>query len=108
MLIEVDEPFDILIQRYVDETKNQTILETLDTHENSVDLSMQSRVFFQNGQYDEAERCSRQCIENTKVLLESETQRNEGWFLVRKNLNNIKDPEKARVILEELLLGIEI
>ena len=108
MLIEDHKPFDVVMQRYVDETKNQTILETLDTHENSVYLSMQSRVFYQNGQYDEAERCARQCIENTKVLLESETQRNDGWFLVRKNLNNIKDSEKARVILEELLLGIEI
>ena len=108
MLIEVHKPFDILMQRYVDETKNENLLETLDTHENAVYLSMQSSVLYQNGQYDEAERCARQCIENTKVLLESETQRNEGWFLVRKNLNNIKDSEKARVILEELLLGIEI
>ena len=108
MLIEVHEPFDILMQRYVDETKNEKLLETLDTRENAVYLSMQSRVLYQNGQYDEAERCARQCIEHTKVLLESETQRNEGWFLVRKNLNNIKDSEKARVILEELLLGIEI
>ena len=47
-------------------------------------------------------------IENTKVFLESDTQRNEGWFLVRKSLNNIKDSEKARVILEELLLSLEI
>ncbi|SVC56564.1 uncharacterized protein METZ01_LOCUS309418, partial [marine metagenome] len=108
MLIEVHKPFDILMQRYVDETKNEIILETLDTRENAIYLSMQSRVLYQNGQYYEAERCARQCIENTKVFLESETQRNVGWFLVRKNLNNIKDSEKARVILEELLLGLEI
>ena len=69
MLIEVHKPFDILMQRYVDETKNENLLETLDTHENAVYLSMQSRLLYQSGQYDEAERCARQCIENTKVLL---------------------------------------
>mgnify|MGYP002011661566 CR=1 FL=1 len=107
MLIEVHRPFDRLIQRYFDETENKNILETLDVHEIAVHLSMQSRVFYQNGKFDEAESCARQCIENSKVLLQSETLRNEGWFLIRKSLSNIKDSKKTRVILEELLLSIE-
>ena len=82
--------------------------ECIDKAKELENLKDQALAKYHLGQYDEAERCARQCIENTKVLLESETQRNEGWFLVRKNLNNIKDSEKARVILEELLLGIEI
>ena len=108
LLIEAHEPFDILMHRYFDETKNERILKKLDPHENVVHLSMQSRVLYQNGQYDEAERCARQCIENTKVLLKSEVWRNQGWFLVKKNLDSIKGSENARGVLEELLLSIEI
>ena len=45
---------------------------------------------------------------NTReILLKNETQRTDGWLLVKKSLKNIKDSKKARVILEQILPGIE-
>ena len=39
----------------------------------------------------------------TKVFFENVEQRPEGWLLVKKSLKNIKDSEKARIILEKIL-----
>ena len=65
-----------------------------------------SQYFFQNGQYDEAKECAKRCVNETKPLLEDEARRDDGWLLVKKSLKSIKDSEKARSILEHLLLGI--
>ena len=107
MLVEAHKPFDILLQRYFDETKNKKVFEILDEHENAVHLSMQSHSFYQNGEYDKAQLFATQCLEETKELFENKTQLNDSWLLVRKSLKHINDPDKAREILEELLLSIK-
>ena len=107
MLITYHKPFNALIQRYFDKTKNEKILETLKGREETVHLSMKSQYYYQNGQYNEAEECARRCINRTKVLLNNEAQRSDGWLLVKKSLRNIKDSGKARIILEQILQSIE-
>ena len=106
MLVTFDETFNALIQRYFDNVNNEEILETLGVHARATHLSMQSQYFYQNGQYDKAEGCARRCVNKTKALLEDETQCDDGWLLVRKSLKNIKNSERARSLLEQLLLTV--
>ena len=99
-------PFDALIQRYFEEAKNEKTFATTDGHETAVHLSMQSQYFYQNGQYNEAEECAKQCVNETRALLESEFGHDDAWLLVKNSLKNIKDSEKARSVLEQLLLSM--
>ena len=107
MHITDHKPFDALIQRYFDETKNEKIFATLEGREKAVHLSMQSQYFYKNGQYDEAEERAKRCVNETKALLKNEPGRDDGWLLVKKSLKNIKNSEKARDVLEQLLLSID-
>ena len=99
-------PFDALIQRYFEETKNEKTFATMDGHEKAVHLSMQSQYFYQNGQYNEAEECAKRCVNETRALLQSEFGHDDAWLLVKRSLKNIKDSEKARRVLEQLLLSM--
>ena len=98
-------PFDALIQRYFEETKNEKTFATMDGHEKAVQLSMQSQYFYQIGQYNEAEECAKRCVIETRDLLESEFGHDDVWLLVKNSLKNIKDSEKARSVLEQFLLS---
>ena len=106
MRITDHKPFDALIQRYFEETKNEKTFTTMGGHEKAVHLSMQSQYFYQNGQYNEAEECAKRCVNETRALLESECGHDDAWLLVKKSLKNIKDSEKARNVLEQLLLSM--
>ena len=93
-----------MIQRYFETTKNEKLSKTLSPHEKATHFAIKSLYFYQIGQYDKAEDCAGRCLNNAKILLEDEAQCNDGWFLVRKSLNNIKPSGKARMLLEQLLL----
>ena len=41
-----------------------------------------------------------------KTLLKNKAQRSDGWLLLKKSLRSIKDSEKARIILEQILQGV--
>jgi len=103
MVVTYHKPFNTLMQRYFNKIESEKILKTLVKHEKTVHLSMQSQYYYQNGQHDEAEECAKRCLNETKVFFENVEQRPEGWLLVKKSLKNIKDSEKARIILEKIL-----
>ena len=106
MLVTFDETFNVLLQRYFDCVNNEEYVETLGVRERAAHLSMQSQYFYQKGQYDKAEGCARKCVNKTKTLLEDETQCDDGWLLIKKCLKNIKNPARARRLLEQLLTTI--
>ena len=99
-------PFNLLIQKYFNKIKNKKIFEKLKGYEKAVHLAMKSQYFYENNQYNEAEDCSRQCINEIKIFLKNKTLRSDGWLLVKKSLRNIKDSGKARIILEQILQGV--
>ena len=41
----------------------------------------------------------------TKSLLKNKTQRSDGWLLIKKSLKNIKNPQKAKIILDSCPLN---
>ena len=99
-------PFNLLVQKYFRKIKDKKIFEKLKGYEKAVHLAMKSQYFYENSQYNEAEDCSRQCVGEIKILLKNKTQRSDGWLLLKKSLRSIKDSEKARIILEQILQGV--
>ena len=103
----VHQPFDALIQRYFDETGDQKPIATLEGHDKAVHLAMQSQYYYKSGHYVEADECAKQCINETKDLLEDDVARADEWLLVQKSLKHIKNSENAREYLEQLIPSMD-
>ena len=95
-----------MITIYFNKIEKEKIFQTLGNYDRAVHLSMQSQYFYQKGQYDEVEKSVLQCFEEIKKLFKNKSQSSDGWLLIRKCLKNIKDKEKAEVILKQILQNI--
>ena len=62
------------------DNESKKIFETLKGREKAIHLSMKSQYFYQNGQYNEAEECAKQCVNETRALLESEFGNDDAWL----------------------------
>jgi tetratricopeptide (TPR) repeat protein len=107
MLVIYNKTFDETIQNYFDQIKKDNFYKKLENYDMAVHLSMQSQYFFKKAQHTEAEKCAIQCINKVKILLKNNIQNSDGWLLIKKSLKNIKDPKKAKIILEQTLQNIE-
>ena len=75
-------------------------------YDRAVHLSMQAQHFYQKDQYDKVEKNVLQCFKEIKKLFKNKSQFNDGWFLIRKCLKNIRDKKKAEVLLKKILQNI--
>ena len=106
MLVIYNKTFSKLITIYFDKVEKKEILQTLGNYDRAVHLSMLSQYFYQKGLYNKAEKNVLQCFEEIKKIFKKKSQFSDGWILIKKCLKNIKNKEKAEVLLKQILQNI--
>ena len=107
LFVRYNKTFNQLLKIYFEKIIKNDDHKFLSGLDGIIYFSMQSQYYFQNKEYDKANKSVKSCFTEIEKVFKKKLDNSNIWIIIQKSLKNIKDKKVGEEFLNQILTNIE-